>query len=356
MTPAVAAHPSEAGGPPRTFAGAATRSRPRPTHSVKRTLLIVILALGASTTAGAQNEFVAPTIRTVLASSEAGYGPEQSHTLYVTNTSTVPIVVFGIVLSNCENVKQSCGGRPTNITIGAGTRRDVYRVQPRDTEKGFEYRWSFSFRADSSDAKVRAVLREHGITASGAPLPREEARPTAAAEPGAGTPPPLDTTPRVVRGYGADVGELEDQRRNAPVSLRFKVGYGSILGSTMMPGKPVQATGPCVDPTALQKYERDAAITPTPWRPSAIPGGMMAVSIAEALTDSASTGDLLVRFVADTTGLVIPESVSVLESSSGKLSVRACQTVMGTRLTPARDKAGRTIRSWVQMPLRVRRY
>jgi hypothetical protein len=320
-------------------------------------ILLLLFSLGASASAAAQNVFVAPTIHTVMASSETSYGPDQAHVFYVTNTSTVPIVVFGITLTDCENVKQPCGGHPTNITIPAGVRRNVYRVQPRDTEKGFGYRWSFAFRADSSDAKVRAVLREHGLTASGAPLPPEEARPAAEAEATTKVQPPLDTTPRLVRRYGADVErELEEQHTNAPVSLRFKVGFGSILGSTMMPDKPVQATGPCVDPTALKKFEQDIRITPTPWRPSVVPGGMMALSMAEAMTDSASTGDLLVRFVADTTGLVIPESVSILESSNGKLSVRACQTVMGTRVTPARDKAGHSIRSWVQMPLRVRRY
>ncbi|MEO8620644.1 MAG: hypothetical protein ABI625_06240, partial [bacterium] len=65
--------------------------------------------------------------------------------------------------------------------------------------------------------------------------------------------------------------------------------------------------------------------------------------------------DVLLRFVVDTSGEAIPTSASVLESPHGMLSVDACKAAIAARATPARDRAGRGIRAWVQVPMRVGR-
>jgi hypothetical protein len=126
-------------------------------------LLIVCLAALALEPLEAQDRFVAPNDRSVIASSEQSNSDDPIHMLYVSNNSTVPIVVFGVSLTSCENVKQPCGARRTNIKISAGRRVNVGRVQARDTERGFGYRWTFSYHADSSDAKAMALLREYGL-------------------------------------------------------------------------------------------------------------------------------------------------------------------------------------------------
>jgi hypothetical protein len=64
-------------------------------------------------------------------------------------------------------------------------------------------------------------------------------------------------------------------------------------------------------------------------------------------------GDPLMRFVVDTTGDVIPESVSVLESPHPLVSVSACKSAIQAHATPARDKAGNVIRAWLQVPFRM---
>jgi hypothetical protein len=281
--------------------------------------------------------------------------------------------VFGVSLSSCENVKQSCGGRPMNVVIPAGQRRDVWRVQPKDREKSFGYRWSFSYRADSSDAKAIAALREHGIDVDGRRLvPRDASAPDADASVAqAGTAPSspseLSTAPdttaaserRVVyRTPGMDdrIRDEAELRASSPVSFRIKLGYGAILGWQMMPpGSTVKPTGACVDPVESAKYERDPKITRTPWRPPVV-GRVTSLRVGDDVKDStAKIGDLLVRFVVDTTGKIIPETVSVLESPSVQISARACTAVMSTPSKPARDKEGRNIRAWVQMPVVVSR-
>jgi hypothetical protein len=331
-------------------------------------ILVPLLLSAAIHGAAAQEIFVAPNSNSVFSSSEQGFGTDQSHQLMVTNRSTVPIVVFGVSFSQCENLKQSCGGRPTKIAIPAGQRRDVGRAQPKDPEKPFSYRWSFSYRADSSDAKAIAALREHGIDVDGGRVMLPTRRPDPIAETASAAVPPPSAEPATVPDsaishnvvYASPESEArvraiaEDRARPAP-KLRFKLGYGSILGWTMMPaGTPVKPTGACVDPVEATRYEKDAKISRSPWRPPVM-GAISTLRLYRAARDSATTGDLLVRFVVDTSGTVIPESMTVLESPDGQLSVRGCTAVMSTPAKPGRDKEGRPIRAWVQMPVTVSR-
>ena len=306
----------------------------------------------------AQDVFVAPNERTVIASTEQSNSDDPAHTLYISNNSTVPIVVFGISLTACENVKQPCGPRRTNIKIGAGRRVNVGRVQARDSERAFSYRWGMSYHADSSDAKAMAVLREHGIELDPMAAARRQATESAATPADAGAP-----TPGVEQAQATPpTGEpLTIWRATPPPprppsrTLRFKLGWGSILGSTMVPDKPVLATGPCVDPAETAKLERLASIEKTPWRPVRLDRRFAEVRMPPAMRDSLlkisrvlQPAEVLVRFAADTSGEVIPESVSVLESPSGDLSAKVCTSVFSGSVEPAKNREGHPVRSWVQ--------
>jgi hypothetical protein len=325
--------------------------------------LILALLLAASASARAQDIFVAPTYNSVLASAEAGIGEEGVQDLIVTNRSTVPIIVFGLTYSACDNLKQSCGGHRLNIKVPAGQRRNVGRAQPKDHDKGFGYRWTFSFVADSSDAKMLAALREHGL------LPA----PSGAEHAVAGTPVPVDVTPSTPSAPSSTTeqpvsreplteaersgGEsIVDRERAGPTTLRFKVGYGSIIGSTMMPGTPVLRTGSCVDPRATAAYDANASITRTPWHPSSVAELSRIVLPYEMRDSIPPNAEVLVRFVTDTTGVPIPESVSILDSPSGALSLRMCTRVMSAHTTPARDKNGHAIRAWTQLAVSIPRF
>lgn len=317
-------------------------------------VLAVLLAFSVS--ASAQQVFVAPTPRTIVGSSEQSSGVDAAHILYVTNESTVPIIVFGVLLSSCENVRQFCMGQRTHIAIAAGERRNVGRVDRKNDRLGWTYRWTFSYHADSSNVMAMAALREHGIIMEPVPMARTVFRPMlidTSAPPGIEKPLSRERITPEERG----VRVVQEPRDTNPTpTFRFKVAYGSILGSTMMPGAPIQLTGPCINPAEAARYEKDAKITRTPWRPPVYSPSFSRMPLPLALKDSVlATKDVLLRFVADTTGETIPESVSVLESPHGAVSVNACKAAIGGRATPARDKAGRAIRAWVQMPISVGR-
>jgi len=315
----------------------------------------------------AQDKFIAPNEYTVIPLTEQSNSDDPVHMLYVSNNSTVPIVLFGITLSSCENVRQSCGSRRTNIKIDAGRRANVGRVEARDKERAFGYRWAISYHADSSDAKVMAMLREHGIELDPAAA-RRAALAAAAAE---ASPPaqasPAESSVEQAQARPADAGDptvvwRAPERAPRPPSrtLRFKVGWGSILGSTMVPDKPVLATGSCVDPVQTAKLEKSPAIEKTPWRPARLEPLFGQTSMPKEMRDSLlksgasqTIGDVLVRFAVDTAGAIIPESVTVLESPSGPLSAKVCTSVMSGDAEPAKNKEGHPVQTWVQIPVRV---
>ena len=145
------------------MAPATTPASHLPAPTTVHRALVVALLLGCSAPLAAQDRFIAPTTSTVNAFTEEGVGDNPAHVLYVQNSSTVPIIVFGITLSQCENVRQPCGGRRVKIRVDPNRRVNVGRVEPRDRERGFSYRWNFSFGGDSTDAKAMAMLREHGM-------------------------------------------------------------------------------------------------------------------------------------------------------------------------------------------------
>jgi hypothetical protein len=92
--------------------------------------------------------YVAPSNDTISVTTELGRGSTPSQNIYVVNVSTEPIIVFGIALRQCENVRQQCDTHPVNIKVNGGDRRIVFRVEPRDVEKAYSYRFNYSWRPE----------------------------------------------------------------------------------------------------------------------------------------------------------------------------------------------------------------
>ena len=324
--------------------------------------LVLALLLAGSAPLAAQDRFIAPSFSSVQAFTEEGVGDNPAHVLYVQNSSTVPIVVFGITLTECENIRQPCGSRRVKIKVAPNRRVNVGRVEPRDRERGFSYRWTFSYGGDSTDAHAMAILRENGmeLDPSGglrmANHPAADAPPSGAAveQAQAAPPAPADTPePKVIVLYQPPTPPPPPPSR----TLRFKLGWGSILGWTMVPGHAIEPTGSCVDPAQTAKYEKDPKIEKMPWKPAKLDRQFGQVHLPADLRDSVLKSDeVLVRFVADTDRNVIPESVSVLESQYGAISVLACQSVMSGSFEAAKNRQGQPVPSWVQTTVHINKF
>jgi hypothetical protein len=137
----------------------------RAVHASSFSLLLATASVLAGC-AAAQRAYTAPTFETVVSSTEERTGDPPSHLMYVENRSTVPVVVFSVSLTSCENVRDSCTPHPMNQRVGPGQKQLVLRVVPASTERGFSYRFAFSWRADSSDVRAVSALASSGNAAA----------------------------------------------------------------------------------------------------------------------------------------------------------------------------------------------
>jgi hypothetical protein len=124
--------------------------------------------LGCAT--ASQRAYVAPTDETVTTTTEEHSDDPPSHTIYVTNLSTVPITVFSVSLHACQNIKQLCDPTPVKIKVAPGGRAQVMRVTPANPTQAFGYSFGFSWHADSSSTMALATLASSGDSSARARL------------------------------------------------------------------------------------------------------------------------------------------------------------------------------------------
>jgi hypothetical protein len=124
-----------------------------------------VLSVSMSTAAHAQagtKRYIAATDATVVTTIEEGYGSTPSAVIYVKNLSTVQVTVYSFALRDCENVRQRCAPTRVDIRVPAGSRAILTHVEPRNPELGYTYRFSFGWRADSSDVEALRLMAEAG--------------------------------------------------------------------------------------------------------------------------------------------------------------------------------------------------
>lgn len=130
-------------------------------RSFVRPGLWCILAAVAPAPGHAQRAYVAPTDATVLSDTEVR-SESGEHLIFVANRSTVPVTVFSVSLTRCENVKERCDPRRANLKLPPGARRLAMRVTPESRERRFSYSFRFGWRAESSSGEALAALAEAG--------------------------------------------------------------------------------------------------------------------------------------------------------------------------------------------------
>ena len=318
-----------------------------------RCLLAVLLLLARPL--AAQSSFIAPDAATITGMAEAASTKAQTHLLFVANRSTVPIVVYALELSGCANVVQPCERTATAVTIAPGARGQIGRINATVATKRPVYQWTFAYRPDTTDATVVALLREHGL------LPPVTTAANLAALAAADTITGLATAsgdaraPLTTQERTRKVVLLDAQNRPVAASARyrFKVAQGSILGSTTTPGAAVLATGACIDPAELARFDEDTTIHAVPHPPTLTRTSIALPTLPATLRDStARTGEVVARWVVDSTGDALPGSVGIKSSPHGLMSVSVCGAVIGSHLVAGRDEAGQPVRSWVELSLR----
>lgn len=127
---------------------------------------VTILGSGIAASPLLAQKYVAPTNETITTRIEEGYGSRPSQVIWVYNGSTVAVDVYSVTLRSCENVRQDCAPRPLRMHLRPGHSEVLDRVEPNDPEKGFSYRYTFGWRADSADMAALHVLAAGGDRAA----------------------------------------------------------------------------------------------------------------------------------------------------------------------------------------------
>lgn len=123
---------------------------------------ITILGSGVVTSPLVAQKYVAPTNETISTRIEEGYGSRPSQVIWIYNGSTVPVDVYSVTLRDCENVRQDCAPHPLRMHLPPSHSEVLARVEPQDPERGFTFRYSYGWRADSAYMAALHVLAAGG--------------------------------------------------------------------------------------------------------------------------------------------------------------------------------------------------
>lgn len=130
-----------------------------------------LLGLAAPLAAQKQKVFVAPGNDNIISTTDQRRDDPPEHLIYVENHSSVPVTVWSVSLTRCENIKQWCEPKKVNIKVRPGGRSLAMRVNPKNEDQGFRYYFGFAWRPDSSNAAaIAAALGEAPATPAGAPV------------------------------------------------------------------------------------------------------------------------------------------------------------------------------------------
>ena len=112
---------------------------------------IASLALLAACGPKGVKTYVAPSDSTIEALTEMSAGGE-AQVIVVTNHSTVPIVVTGVSLVSCENIKNRCNeATRMKVKLAPGQRRTVLTVRPENPQRAHGFRFTWTWSAEGTD-------------------------------------------------------------------------------------------------------------------------------------------------------------------------------------------------------------
>src|SRR5947207_13454183 len=94
-----------------------------------------------------QHAYIAPSFDTIVSTTEVHEANPAAHLIYIENHSTVPVEVFSIRLTDCQNIREQCGPRNTHLRAPAGNRGTAARGEPERKAPGGDYRFGCSWRA-----------------------------------------------------------------------------------------------------------------------------------------------------------------------------------------------------------------
>jgi hypothetical protein len=138
--------------------------------AMNRALHGITLSLLLATPLAAQRGeevFTAPNWTNVFVDIENAPGREPGHIIWITNHSSVPILITGITMQSCENIKQRCTGNRLRVKVVPNGKAIAFRVGPKDPLARWTYRnVSFTWQVDPGDPIALQKLADAGYPKS----------------------------------------------------------------------------------------------------------------------------------------------------------------------------------------------
>jgi hypothetical protein len=112
--------------------------------ALRPTVLGVLGVLSCACASSRIPIYVAPSNDTVEAGTEMSLGGEGQN-VYVFNHSSVTIMVTGLQLHDCENIKNRCDVMRLRIPVRPVQRQNLALVRPNDTNRPFSFKFNYSW-------------------------------------------------------------------------------------------------------------------------------------------------------------------------------------------------------------------
>ena len=115
---------------------------------LRAALAVVLINCGGAATVPRQitpasSNYVTPSDRTIVAEEDPSF---DGQALSILNNSSAAVVVTSVHVYDCENVASPCTLIRLRIPVGPGQRRRVAVIRPADPERGYsyKYRWTWT--------------------------------------------------------------------------------------------------------------------------------------------------------------------------------------------------------------------
>ena len=88
--------------------------------------------------------FVAPSSETIDSGTEMTLGGDGQY-VYIYNHSSVPIIVTGLNLLDCQNIRNRCEVQRLRVRVPAGHRVNLVTVRPGNTSRPSSFRFTYTW-------------------------------------------------------------------------------------------------------------------------------------------------------------------------------------------------------------------
>ena len=99
--------------------------------------------LSSSCSGNRVTEYIAPSNNTIEAGTDMSFSEGQY--IYIVNHSSAPIMITGVHLLDCENVKNSCLPTPLRIRVRPGQRENIATVRPDISDRPYSFRFTYTW-------------------------------------------------------------------------------------------------------------------------------------------------------------------------------------------------------------------